>query len=314
MMNTTRRRVKLAALVALLAGPTLAQDLALPQGAALTREFEKNPGAYDLPVGPWTIKGGLPTRRVEGAISTQSWRIEGSGLTPLQIIAPLREQLVEAGYDIVLDCVARACGGFDFRFATLVLPAPQMFVDLTDFHALSAVSADGSAVALLASRDATSAYLQIIRAGAVATGSAVTATAAPVKATTAAAAPQGVAGQLESQGHAILRDLVFETGSSSLAEGAIGSLDAIAAYLAANPARRVLFVGHTDAVGSLEGNQALSRKRAMSAVAYLRNRHDIPENQVGADGVGYLAPVASNLTAEGREANRRVEAVLIPVE
>jgi len=30
--------------------------------------------------------------------------------------------------------------------------------------------------------------------------------------------------------------------------------------------------------------------------------------------MGYLAPLTSNLTAEGREANRRVEAVLVSTE
>jgi OOP family OmpA-OmpF porin len=35
---------------------------------------------------------------------------------------------------------------------------------------------------------------------------------------------------------------------------------------------------------------------------------------VMADGVGFLAPRASNLTEEGRNANRRVEAVLISTE
>ncbi len=308
-MTITRRLAELAALAGLLAGPAIAQDLSLPAGATLTREFEKDPGAYDLPIGPWTMQGGLPTKRIEGAISTQSWRIEASGLTPLQIIAPLRDQLTAAGYDIVLDCVARACGGFDFRFSTLVLPAPQMFVDLTDYLALSALSPEGSAVSLLASRDATSAYLQIIRAGA-ATQSEVKTDAAPVR----AFETEGIAGQLEAEGHAVLRDLEFETGSSSLGENAVPSLDAIAAYLQANPSRRILFVGHTDAVGSLEANQALSRKRAQSAVDYLRTRHDIPTAQIGANGVGYLSPVASNLTPAGREANRRVEAVLISIE
>jgi OOP family OmpA-OmpF porin len=40
----------------------------------------------------------------------------------------------------------------------------------------------------------------------------------------------------------------------------------------------------------------------------------VSEAQVASDGVGYLSPVASNLTAAGREANRRVEAVLISTE
>jgi OOP family OmpA-OmpF porin len=59
----------------------------------------------------------------------------------------------------------------------------------------------------------------------------------------------------------------------------------------------------------LEGNVALSRKRAQAAKAWLLAR-GIPDAQVEADGVGYLAPIASNLTEEGRTKNRRVEVIL----
>ncbi|MFW2543415.1 OmpA family protein [Primorskyibacter sp. 2E107] len=314
MTITTLRRADFAALLTLLAGGAMAQDLSLPQGSVLTREFTQEAGAYDLPVGVWQREAGVPTRRVEGTITAQSWRIEATSLTPFQLVAPLREQLIADGYDIVLDCTARACGGFDFRFGTLVLPAPQMFVDLTDYIALSALAEEGDAVSMIASRDATSAYLQIIRAGGGVEEAETRTDAVPVPGTGGDGASEDVVTRLETRGHAILHDMIFETGTSALGNGAVPSLDSIAAYLKANPSRRVLFVGHTDAVGSLQGNQALSRKRAASAVSYLQTRHGIPEAQIGADGVGYLSPVASNLTAEGREENRRVEAVLISTE
>ena len=43
----------------------------------------------------------------------------------------------------------------------------------------------------------------------------------------------------------------------------------------------------------------------------LREAHGVPEGQISAEGVGYLAPVASNATPEGRAANRRVDAVAV---
>ena len=91
-------------------------------------------------------------------------------------------------------------------------------------------------------------------------------------------------------------------------------LDQLAAYLKARPDRVIVFVGHTDATGSLAANQALSLRRATSAVDYLRDRHGITRAQISADGVGYLSPIATNLTEEGRIKNRRVEAVLISTE
>ena len=68
-----------------------------------------------------------------------------------------------------------------------------------------------------------------------------------------------------------------------------------------------MLVGHTDAVGGLAANVSLSKRRAESVRAVLISRHGIPAAQVSADGVGPLAPRASNLDAAGQAQNRRVE-------
>ncbi len=307
-MITTRRRAEPVLVAALLAGGVAAQDLSLPAGAEETFGFSRDSGAYDLPVGPWHPETGLPTRRVEGGVTIQAFRIDSVGLTPQQVLLPLRAQLQEAGFRVLLDCLAAACGGFDFRFATTVLPAPQMYVDLSDFHFLAMQDDSGAAVSVLASRDRTAGFVQIVRAGG-GDGDIRTDAALP------RGAPVGdIAHRLEADGHVVLPDLVFGTGASTLGSGAVASLDALAGYLRDFPDRRVLFVGHTDATGSLEANQAVSLRRAQAAVDYLRDRHDIPARQIDAQGAGYLAPIASNLTPEGRETNRRVEAVLLSTE
>lgn len=293
----------------LLAGAAQAQDLSLPAGAERSFQTVRDPGAYDLPTGPWTVDG-LPTTRVEGRIEVEAWRLPGSSQTPFQLVQPLRDTLEDSGFDILLDCAARACGGFDFRFATLVLPAPEMFVSLTDYHFVSARAPEG-AVSILASRDRSRGYVQIIRAGSAPPSA--TKPAAPALPLAAPGDLGDVAKGLELAGHAVLRDVEFASGSTRLGDGAIPSLDAIATYLKSNPARRVLLVGHTDATGSLDANRKVSLARAQAAVAYLR-AHGVPAEQLSAEGAGYMAPVASNLTPEGREANRRVEAVLLSTE
>lgn len=307
---------KAFAIALCLAAPAVGQDLSLPQGAELGFEFNRNPGVYDLPTGGFDRDQGIvPVRRIEGAVQLQSWRIEARGLTPFQLLSPLRDQLVSAGYRVTLDCIAQACGGFDFRFNTTVLPAPEMFVDLTDFHFLSAENEDGDAVSILTSRDGETGYVQIVRAGR--TGTTQTSAPAVQSAQTTSRAPVGTGTfteALEDMGFVVLSDLIFETGSSELGAGRIPSLDEIAGYLQANPTRQVLFVGHTDSVGSLAGNQRLSRRRAEAAMRYLIDWHGLPKAQLGADGVGFLSPVASNLTTEGRDANRRVEAILTSTE
>ncbi len=289
-----------------------AVELALPAGATETFRTVQDPGAYALPAGPLD-EGHLPTQRLEGRIEVTAWRVPDAPLTPFQMAAPLRDSLSDAGYEILLDCPARACGGFDFRFATLVLPAPEMFVDLTQFHFVSARSLEGGGVSILTSRDTAQGYIQIIRAG----QASETALSVNRQATRLAptSAPTGdVIRALETLGHVVLSDLVFRPGSTALGEGRVASLDSIAAYLAANPSRQVLFVGHTDATGSLAANRRVSLKRAEAAVTYLRSRHNTASAQIGAEGAGYLSPVASNLVDAGREANRRVEAVLISTE
>ena len=88
------------------------------------------------------------------------------------------------------------------------------------------------------------------------------------------------------------------------------SLAELADWLARTPDVAVAIVGHTDADGSLEGNIAISRRRAQAVVDRLVADYGVPAGQLTAAGMGYLAPVASNLTPDGRAANRRVEAVI----
>jgi outer membrane protein OmpA-like peptidoglycan-associated protein len=68
-------------------------------------------------------------------------------------------------------------------------------------------------------------------------------------------------------------------------------------------------VGHTDSVGSLEANLALSRARAEAVVTALQARFGVAAGRAVPAGVGPLAPVASNATDAGRALNRRVEVV-----
>ena len=95
----------------------------MPVSAKQTVTRDTAQDRYFAPVGVFA-DGALPTQMIEGAVARSAWRIEAAGLTPLQIIAPMRDQLEAAGYALALDCAAVECGGYDFRFAAEVLPAP----------------------------------------------------------------------------------------------------------------------------------------------------------------------------------------------
>ena len=300
-----------AALFLASAAPSLALDLPLPPGARETASQVVDAGSYDLPIGAWTETTTVPYASLEGQVVRKAWRLTGSGITTGQVLGPMRDQLMADGYDIIFECSARSCGGFDFRFGIEVLRAPAMYVDLSDFRFLSAKSSDASrALSLLVSRDGDTVFVQLIEVGPAGRGD-VSVRAAP--AVPQLVEPGDVVETLETLGHVVLADLDFASGSASLGTGALASLDALAAYLVANPSRQITFVGHTDATGSLEANIALSRRRADAARAYVVDK-GAASGQVAADGVGFLSPRASNLTAEGREANRRVEAVLISTQ
>lgn len=308
--NTAKALVLLAApLTQIGGGAAQAQDLSLPRTAERTYHQVMTPGAYALPTGVWTAETGLPTTRVEGRIELETWRIPDSGQSSFQLALPLRDALSAEGFEILLDCAALRCGSFDFRFNTLVLPAPEMFVSLDDYHFIAAQKPGAGAVSVLASQGPKDGYVQIIRAG-DALRTEVSASAAPQLPATSG----DLVETMETEGHVVLSDLTFESGSTSLGSAAIASLDQLAAYLATHADRRLMFVGHTDATGSLDANRAVSLKRAQAATAYLRERHGTPAGQLLAEGAGFTAPVASNLTEPGRTRNRRVEAVLLPAE
>ncbi len=306
------------ALAFVLAGVAGAIELVLPPSASLNREVTHEATSSFVPNGPFD-GARVPSTEVEGKRVEQAWQFNAPGLTPLQIMQPLREQVVAAGYEIILDCAAQDCGGFDFRYQINVIPAPDMYVDLFDYRYLSAKSDAGEAgpsyVMLLVSQVGALGYLQVSRVT-------QTGESAPSLSVAPAAIPgpsderpeEGLIERLQSAGHVVLADLDFESGSVSLGPGPYETLATLARFLDADETRRVALVGHTDTVGGLAPNQSLSQQRAEAVRDRLIEEYGISVGQLEAGGVAYLAPIASNLTPEGREANRRVEAVLLNTE
>lgn len=110
-------------------------------------------------------------------------------------------------------------------------------------------------------------------------------------------------------GRVALYGLFFDTGRAEVKSDSRPALDEIAKLLKSDPTLRVLVVGHTDTVGSLQGNQDLSLRRAHSVVDALVKGHGIDAGRLQAVGVGFAAPVATNRNEQGRAKNRRVELV-----
>lgn len=319
--------------LSLLAIPAQAEEraetaLQLPAGANALSRRETAYGTYALPVGAFS-EAGIALRLEEGHILRRTWQVRGSA-SVLQVLAPLRRQLEAAGFEILFQCEARQCGGFDFRFGIEVVPAPDMVISLSDYHFLAAakpasskpaspevsnaqaadLTAQPEVVSLLVSRSGRANYVQLIEVSPV-----EQAPLAPL----AIVAPQAPAPEAEpdisvrllEQGHAVLNGLVFDTGAATLGQAAVPSLERLAAFLTAEPEARILIVGHTDSLGGLESNRALSQRRATVVKEALVESYGADPERIDVAGAGYMAPIASNLSVEGREHNRRVEAVLI---
>lgn len=316
--------LRFASMLACVAGPALSLTLDMPASSKRVAEQLETLGSYEIPVTGYE-NGVVQSIWAEGEIRQQAWQVQSAGVTTLQLLAPLREQLADLQFETIFECEARTCGGFDFRYAMDVLPEPDMHVDLGDFRFLAAqrmAEDQPEYVSLLVSRSASLGYIQMTRIGTPSEESelVVTSTKSPllvVNDSTPTNLPLGTGdliGQLESRGRAVLEDLAFKTGSSKLDNDEFSSLAELATYLIANPTRAIVLVGHTDAEGSLAGNIALSKKRASAVRARLTGALGVPKAQVAAEGVGFLSPLASNLTEEGRTLNRRVEVILSVTE
>ncbi len=68
--------------------------------------------------------------------------------------------------------------------------------------------------------------------------------------------------------------------------------------------------GYTDSIGSAAYGQVLSQRRARVVADYLTSHLGNADVHVVATGYGEADPVASNATAAGRQANRRVTITL----
>jgi outer membrane protein OmpA-like peptidoglycan-associated protein len=104
----------------------------------------------------------------------------------------------------------------------------------------------------------------------------------------------------------IVEGIEFETNSAMLKGQAASKLDRVAASLNSQTNIKVEIDGYTDNVGSKSYNLLLSQQRAEAVRQYLIGKA-VDASRMTTQGFGETRPVASNKTAAGREANRRVE-------
>jgi len=100
----------------------------------------------------------------------------------------------------------------------------------------------------------------------------------------------------------------FDTGKADLKPESGPIVAEIASLLEAHDDLRIGIEGHTDNVGTPQGNKALSEARARAVLAAVAAA-GADAARMTAVGWGQEKPIADNRTEEGRAKNRRVEIV-----
>ncbi len=103
----------------------------------------------------------------------------------------------------------------------------------------------------------------------------------------------------------------FGSGKATLTKSDQQMLDEFAQQITQQKHYIVQVQGFTDAVGSVQYNNQLSRQRADAVIQYLAAKHSVPPYRVYIIGLGKDNPVAENKNSAGRAKNRRVDVQLL---
>ena len=275
--------------------------------------------SYTLPVGP-AVKDSegqrVPSEKIslEGKITRTLYRGPKERST-LEIQRNFQSALESAGFEILYTCGGKDCGNL-FHWVFYKDKEQRILSTKTSGSAfdipqdLRYVAAKGKAgnrtvhVSVLVAFDAGFSKLskqavtlvEVIESEAMDTGM-VTIDA------------EAMAEGIDATGHIAIYGVYFDTNSAEIKAESSPTLTEISRLLTDRPSLKLLVVGHTDNQGDYDYNMGLSGRRAEAVARALSDQHGIDGGRLRSAGVGFLAPVASNDTAAGREKNRRVELV-----
>tara|TARA_B100001057_G_scaffold19172_1_gene17705 strand:- start:1012 stop:1929 length:918 start_codon:yes stop_codon:yes gene_type:complete len=275
--------------------------LELPSSARLVLSDKTDVKNISVEISTWNREKGISRLDVRGKTVTNVYQIDGTSLTLDQMLQPIISYLSDKQFIIELYCNTHACGGFNFRKNLTVSNPPFMLINVANYSVITAVK-NSSAISLIASKFGSTIYLQTLSIG---TNNKDLVLHYKEK------FKDNYSSKLKEDGAIVLGDLIYRSGSSELGNGPFESLSALADFLKSTPKTSIILVGHSDAVGELNKNIELSRKRAQAVVDRLIKNYGIEKSRISAQGVGFLSPKSNNSTEKSRKKNRRVEAILI---
>ncbi|HZV81613.1 MAG TPA: OmpA family protein [Geobacteraceae bacterium] len=105
-------------------------------------------------------------------------------------------------------------------------------------------------------------------------------------------------------------NMEFDTGKADIKPKYKDEIAKVGEYMKQYPTTTAVIEGHTDNVGSSDFNMKLSQQRAENVVNYLVQNFGIEKSRLEAKGYGYTRRIAYNSTPEGRQKNRRINAII----
>jgi OOP family OmpA-OmpF porin len=126
--------------------------------------------------------------------------------------------------------------------------------------------------------------------------------------------PKGTAvneyGCTKEEKASITLNVKFNSGKNTIQNKYQAQIGELAAFLEKYPKTTATIEGYTDNTGSDATNLKLSETRALSIKNALISNYKIDASRLTSKGFGSANPIADNNTAEGKEENRRVIAVI----
>ncbi len=121
-------------------------------------------------------------------------------------------------------------------------------------------------------------------------------------------APKLAEGDTPTAPRFVLNGVNFDTAKATIRPESIPRLDSVVEFMAHKKSSRIEISGHTDNVGKPKTNKTLSENRARACRDFLVSK-GIAADRITAVGFGDERPIAPNATEEGRQQNRRIEAM-----
>ena len=319
-----RAHIAFALLVALAAGfaaAAAAQDapgsrdhpmIARYKGSVIRAQTRQDFDSYTLPLGP-ADKSETKFQKqqnVEGKVFKTLYTAP-AGASPLAIYRSYQNALTQAGFETLYTCAPKECspdGRLQYSFRA-TRPWTNYIGDMGG-HSLQ----DENSYLLVVRHPKTNTYAVILASQFYGDASNVVyvvdvVETKPLEGGLVKVDAKAMAEDISKTGHVSIYGIYFDTDKSVIKPESKQSIAEIAKLLNEQPSLRLHVVGHTDNVGVLGHNMTLSKQRAEAVVNALVSDYKIAASRLIANGVGPLAPVASNAAEEGRAKNRRVELV-----